>query len=89
MSLVDNATVTVKRANVVLRVKEDAVESYLNRGFDVIDSLGNVVRETTKKDIPTLEAKVHKLEAEVEELKAETAELKSKVEAKKRTKKEA
>lgn len=67
----------VKRANVVLEVKDDAVPYYLNLGYDVIDNNGKVVQEAIPSDLGTLrkfyveaKEKIEKLEARIAELEA-------------------
>lgn len=71
----------VRRANVVLEVKDDAVERMLSMGYSVIDEAGNVVKPSTAKTVGTLtarcaeqEKKIEALEAEVETLKKQLAE---------------
>lgn len=67
----------VKRANVVLEVKDDSVPYYLNLGYDVIDNNGNVVQKAVPNDLGTLrkfyveaKEKIEKLEARIAELEA-------------------
>ena len=67
----------VKRANVVLEVKDDSVPYYLNLGYDVIDNNGNVVQKAIPNDLGTLrkfyveaKEKNEKLEARIAELEA-------------------
>lgn len=67
----------VKRANVVLEVKDDSVPYYLNLGYDVIDNNGNVVQKAIPNDLGTLrkfyveaKEKIEKLEARIAELEA-------------------
>lgn len=71
-------TVTVKRANVILRIPEDSVDRYLDQGYSVIDNYGNVIKASVPNDMGTLRKayienaeKIKRLEVEVEQLKAE------------------
>ena len=66
----------VKRANVVLNVRDYEVERYKNEGYDVIDEAGNIIEATIPTDLNTLQKayvdsveKIKKLEAEIAELK--------------------
>ena len=69
----------VKRANVVLEVKDDTVPYYLNLGYDVIDDTGKVIQKSIPQDLGSLRkfyieanAKIEKLEARIAELEAKT-----------------
>lgn len=80
--MTDAKTVTVKRRNVYLDVPADAVDKYLAKGYDVVDSLGNVIKEHVPNDPSALKlaydkhvAKIEELEAEIVKLRAEVAKL--------------
>lgn len=67
---------TVRKANRLLRVSDDAVQQYLSKGYDQVDDAGAVVQagkfSSTDK---VAAARVAELEAENAELKARVAEL--------------
>ena len=76
----------VKRANVVLEVKEESIQHYLDLGYDVLDEQGNVVMKAIPSDLGELRkfyvdgnARIKELEAECEEVKAELERLKAKL----------
>lgn len=70
----------VRRANVVLEVKDDQLERFVDMGYDVIDDAGRVIQKSVPTDIGTLTKAYMEHEAEIEKLKAELAELKAKLE---------
>ena len=65
----------VKRANVVLRVDDDAVEKYLKDGYDLMDEKGAIVRKGVKGSYSYAEYKA--LLDENERLRAENKKLKT------------
>lgn len=66
----------VQRANVILTVKDNEIEYYVGRGFNVIDDSGNIIREAVSNDITALRSMNARKEARIEELTAEIDELK-------------
>ena len=74
-------TITVRRANVILRVSPEQKQEYLNKGFDVIDDTTGAVKEATvPMDVNVLKkayvehmAKIKELEDEIKKLKEEKA----------------
>lgn len=73
-------TITVRRANVILKVAAEQRQEYLNKGFDVIDASGAVIEATVPADVNVLrrayvehKAKIKELEAEIAKLKEEKA----------------
>lgn len=67
----------VKKLNRVLTVSDEAVDSYLKRGYDQIDDAGKIIKRATGgRFIPISE--YNKLLEENEKLKAEIKKLKSK-----------
>lgn len=79
--------VRVQRANVVLDIEDDdsLIQKYLDKGYDVLDKHGKVVKRAMPFEVGALQALVtehertiEKLKAELEESKAELEELKSK-----------
>ena len=77
----------VQRANVVLEVKEDAVERMLDMGYDLIDEYGNVLQPTSFIDPARLQSLYKERCAEVEQLKARIVELEAKLNSHKTKKK--
>ena len=77
----------VQRANVVLEVKEDAVERMLSMGYEQIDERGNVLQQTSLLDSAKLTALYKEKCAEVEQLKSKVAELEAKLNSRKTKKK--
>ena len=69
--------VTVCRANVVLDIKESQLPKYLSIGYNQIDSVGNVIRESTHKDILSLTRLCDRQKAEIQKLTAKIDELQS------------
>lgn len=77
--------VRIERGNVVLDVKEDAVDHYMALGYNVVDEQGRIIKTAIPTNLGTLqaafinsEAKIADLEAKVKELEAENKSLKSK-----------
>lgn len=75
----------IERGNVVLDVKDDAVDHYLALGYNVVDEQGRIVKAAVPTQLGALqvayvekEAKIAELEAEIEKLKAENKKLKKK-----------
>lgn len=73
--------VKVKRANVVLDVPEVDVQHYIDKGYNVVDDRGHILKEAIPRDIATLQkafhdksAKIKALEAEIESLKQQLTE---------------
>jgi hypothetical protein len=45
----------VKRANVVLEVKDEDIQMYMSKGYSVIDENGNMLKECMPTDINALQ----------------------------------
>lgn len=71
-------TITVRRGNVVLDVAPERKQYYMNAGYSVIDSAGNVVEAAMPSDVHTLQAMVANLQAENKKLKADLKKAKEK-----------
>ena len=71
----------VQRANVILEVKDDAVERMLDMGYNLIDEMGNVLQPAVAKDIGTITRLYNEKVSEVEELKKQIAKLEAKLKA--------
>ena len=68
----------VQRANVVLKVRDEEVDKYLARGFNLLNENGEVIRSATPNDLATFKEayirqskEIEKLNSQIEELKAE------------------
>lgn len=66
----------VRRANVILTIKDDQVERFLDMGYDVIDEKGDIVQKSAPKSVEALsealdnsQKKIAELEKEIEALK--------------------
>lgn len=72
----------VRKKNRLLTVSDQAVESYLKRGYDQVDNDGNILKKATggKKVALNVHNKVLK---ELEELKRENTELKKQLKVEK------
>lgn len=65
----------VKRANVVLEVKEDSVQHYLDLGYSVMDENGNITVQAIPNDLGELKKFYVDATAKIKELEARIAEL--------------
>ena len=79
MSLVDE-TVRVKRGGSFLTIPTTAIDRYLAKGYDVVDSSGNVIKASMPTDIHALREAYDKQTAEIKALKERIKELESKSE---------
>lgn len=75
--------VKVRKANVVLHIKETEVKRYLDLGYDVIDDGGDIVQKSIPNDIVTLKNAYLQHTAEIEKLNAEVQRLNNLLKAKK------
>lgn len=66
----------VRRANVILTIKDSEVERYLDLGYDIIDEMGNVIRESIPTDVGTLRRAFVEHTKTIADLKAEIDNLK-------------
>ena len=76
--------VKVQRGNVVLTISDNAIDRYMNMGYDVVDEKGNVKQISTPTDLKALQhayvnnAKtIKELQARIEELEEENEALKT------------
>ena len=53
-------TIKVQRANVVLDVRPDQKEYYMEKGFSVIDDKGKVIEEAISDDVGALKIQIKK-----------------------------
>lgn len=68
----------VRKKNRVLTVNDNAVESYLQRGYDQIDEKGKVTKQATGGKSVTVE-QYNKLAEELDNVKKENASLKGQI----------
>lgn len=71
-------TVRVQRANVILDIRPEDKDRYMEQGFSVIDARGNVLEEAMPKDVLELQRMVNELRAEIEKKDKEIESLKKK-----------
>lgn len=83
----------VTRGNVVLHVKDDEIQHYLQLGYNVTTPMGKVIQASVPSDIATLQrhfvdsnAKISMLEAEIAKLTAENETLKGQKPTKRQSK---
>ena len=76
---------TVRRANVVLHIKDTEVDRYIDLGYVQTDDRGNVIRAGVPTDLGQLKKayvdhmnEIAQLKAEINSLKAELTEAKAK-----------
>ena len=65
----------VERGNVVLRIADDDIQRYLDKGYSVTDGHGNVLKQAIPNDIGELHRLVIKQQSEIESLNAKIKEL--------------
>lgn len=68
----------VRKKNRILTVNDNAVESYLRRGYDQINETGEVVKQATAGKVITVE-QYNKLAEELDNVKKENASLKGQI----------
>ncbi len=78
------STIRIKRANVVLDVRPEDKDRYMEQGYSVIDAKGNVLEEAMPKDVLELQRMVTELRAELEKKNKEIENLKKKKPAEKK-----
>ena len=69
----------IKKGNVELDINEDFVQSYLNQGYDIIDSNGKIVKSGNEAQTPAILLKYDEAKKRINELIAETNELKAEI----------
>lgn len=70
-------TIKVQRANVVLDVRPDQKEYYMEKGFSVIDDKGKVIEEAISDDVGALKNQIKNLKEQIAKKDAEIEQLKS------------
>ena len=76
MSLVDK-TIEVRRGNVYLTIASELADRYVAKGFDIVDTEGNVIKQSVPNDIQTLKASYEAHIQEIKDLKQEIKDLKT------------
>ena len=70
-------TIKVQRANVVLDVRPDQKEYYMEKGFSVIDDKGKVIEEAISDNVDALKIQIKNLKEQIAKKDAEIEQLKS------------
>lgn len=70
---------TVEKGNVVLTVKDDETERYLELGYNVVDDSGNVIRECVPADVGALRVAYTAHRMEIKALKKQIEALKAQI----------
>ena len=62
-------TIRVQRANVILDIRPDEKEMYMEKGFSVIDATtGDILEEAMPTDVNVLQLKVKELQKALEDI---------------------
>ena len=70
----------IQRANVILEVKDDQVDRFVNEGYDVIDmNTGKIITKSVPRDITGLTRAYNEHTEEIKRLKEENAKLTSEI----------
>lgn len=72
----------VEKGNVVLDILDNEIETYLNKGYDVVDESGKVVRACVPRNVQTLQLAYINNTKEIAELKERIAQLEEEVKSK-------
>lgn len=80
MSLLDSK-VKVRRGNVIYTIDREDIQRYLDKGFDVISSEGEVIQEAEPKDPASIRLAYLRQVEIVKELREENARLKEELSA--------
>jgi len=75
MSLIDNATVRVRRGGTYLTIPANATERYIAKGYDIVDSKGVVLKESVPNELNAVKAACNRYMAENKALKERIKEL--------------
>lgn len=75
-------TITVKRKNVFLDIAPEQVEKYKAKGYDVVDTFGNVIEKCIPNDPQALKKAYDKQVVEIVNLKAKIQKLEAQLKAK-------
>lgn len=78
----------VQKANILLTVPDDTVNSYLAKGYNLIDDGGAVIKSAIPTDIGVLQRAFTENQSTISNLKKEIADLKKKLAGKDTTEKQ-
>lgn len=67
--------VKISKGNVVLDVKEDFLQSYLNQGYNVVDDNGNVIQRGNPNDVQSLKIALTEANKKIDAYTKENAKL--------------
>lgn len=67
--------VKISKGNVVLDVKEDFLQSYLNQGYNVVDDNGNVIQRGNPNDVQSLKIALTEANKKIDAYANESAQL--------------
>ena len=74
-----DGTVEVRRGGTFLTIPANAVDRYMAKGYDVVDSQGNVIKASIPNDVNVLRIAYQKHTAEIAALKKRIEELEAEV----------
>ena len=69
----------VRKANVVLNIKDDAVNRYLNMGYDLIDDNGNTIKNCNPNDLISYKKAYNDCVLKIEKMNKEITDLSKKL----------
>lgn len=69
----------VRKANVVLNIKDDAVNRYLNMGYDLIDDNGNTIKHCNPNDLTSYKKAYNDCVLTIEKMNKEITDLSKKL----------
>lgn len=58
----------VQRANVFLTVPDDEIQRYIDKGYNVVDEYGNIIKQALPNNVGDLQILVVKYEKRIKEL---------------------
>lgn len=71
--------ITIQRGNVVLDIKEQDKDYYIDLGYDVIDEKGNVIEKSLPKNVGLLTKMYREATAEIEVYKKQIDDLQKEI----------
>lgn len=71
--------VNVQRANVILTVEDDEAEKYFEKGYNILDSYGNIVKASVPNDLGTLQKAYVDLQEQLKQRDAMIADLQGQI----------
>lgn len=67
--------IKISKGNVVLDVKEDFLQTYLNQGYNVVDDRGNVIQRGNPNDVQSLKIALTEANKKIDAYADENAQL--------------